>query len=83
MTKIIDIKKHIKPRIRIVKTNEDDENREYDKLYAALSSALHSLQAARNWTEFEKAHLLNCRDALDRAAFYLDDEINEKINHDN
>ena len=82
MTKIINIRERIKPRIQIVKTNED-EKREYDKLHAALSSALHSLKAARNWTEFEKTHLLNCRDAMDRAAFYIDDEINEKINHDN
>ncbi len=82
MTKIIDISKHMKPKLKIVKTDKD---KEIDGLDAALSSAMHSLRASRTWEEHKLAHLLNCREALVRVSFYINDEINEELErkHDN
>lgn len=78
MTKIIDINRHMKPKLKIVK----DKNTERDDLEIAMSSAAHSLRASRTWTDHKLAHLLNCRDALDRVSFYLDDEINKELGRD-
>ncbi len=78
MTKIIDINKHMKPKLKIVKT----DNKEIDQLEVAMRSAMHSLRASRTWEEHKIAHLLNCREALDRVSFYLDDEINEELGRD-
>lgn len=79
MTKIIDINEHRKPRLSIVK---NDEDREYDQLMAAMHSAMHCASASRNWSQHKKAWLLNCRDALDRASFLLDDEIDQVLGRD-
>lgn len=78
MTKIIDINEKKKVRLKVVKTKGE----EIDKLDAAMRSAMHSLNASRTWPKHRKTHLLNCRDALDRASFYLDDEIDQVMGHD-
>lgn len=78
MTKVIDINKHMKPKLKVVKT----EDRDIDELEVAMRSAMHSLRASRTWSEHKLAHLLNCREALDRVSFYLDDEINEELGRD-
>lgn len=78
MTKVIDINKHMKPKLKVVKT----EDRNIDELEVAMRSAMHSLRASRTWEEHKLAHLLNCREALDRVSFYLDDEINEELGRD-
>ena len=78
MTKVIDINKHMKPKLKVVKT----EDRNIDELEVAMRSAMHSLRASRTWEEHKLAHLLNCREALDRVSFYLDDEINKELGRD-
>ena len=79
MTKIIDLEKHRKkPRLQVV----NKEEKEKDKLYLAMSSAMYSMRCAKNWEEHRTSHLLNLRDALDRASFLLDDELAEHLGHD-
>lgn len=78
MTKIIDINKTKKVKLKVVKS----KGKEIDKLDSAMRSAMHSLNASRTWPKHRKAHLLNCRDALDRASFYLDDEIDHVMGRD-
>jgi hypothetical protein len=68
----------MKPKLKVVKT----EDRNIDELEVAMRSAMHSLRASRTWEEHKLAHLLNCREALDRVSFYLDDEINEELGRD-
>ena len=81
MMAIIDIEKFKKgkPSLEIVRMDEDSE---YDKLMAAMSSAMNSLKASRQWPEFKKAHLLNCKDAVERVSYYLNDEIDDAIGSD-
>lgn len=76
MTKVVDINKNKKkPELRVVR----EEKQDIDKLECAMRSAIHSLRASRNWPQYKKSHLLNCRDALDRVSFYLDDEIKREL----
>jgi hypothetical protein len=79
VTKIIDINKHMKPRLKIVDTKTD---KDIDQLEIAMRSAMHSLRASRTWSEHKVAHLLNCREALDRVSFYLNDEIDQELGID-
>jgi hypothetical protein len=79
VTKIIDINKHMKPRLRVVK---DIDREDIDQLDCAMRSAMHSLRASRTWNEHKLSHLLNCREALDRVSFYLNDEIDQEIGID-
>lgn len=78
MTKIINLNKHRDLELRIVRTNDEQEQ---SKLSVALASAMNSLNAAQTWPEHKKTHLLNCRDALDRASFYLNDELKTELEH--
>ena len=68
----------MKPKLRAVK----DTDESIDKLESAMRSAMHSLRASRTWPEHKMTHLLNCREALERASFYLNDEVGKELERD-
>ena len=80
MTKIIDINERRKTQQKLSILSSDNE--EKDKFLLAMYSAMHCAKASRTWSDHKVAWLLNCRDALDRAMFYLEDELNEELGID-
>jgi len=52
---------------------------DFDRLIAALYAALHSAKESRLRPQYKERHLLNCRDAIEKASFYIQDEIENEL----